>query len=153
MSTWADVALGDMVIGKDGHEWLVGKIANVEKGTRRRVTVTRDNKEHDITVPADAEVVIAAQAAPVIKGVDPLDLATAVVTSTIGGEIIKHVDPADIVPRVPRTFAHLGSALAHLYLEHGVRDVTTRKAYDERHAALHASVPHEGYRDHTHDLG
>jgi hypothetical protein len=157
VSTWADVEVGDEVKGRDGNAWAVEKIANKNKGLLRAATIIRGDKSFDVEMPTGRDVEILSKGAPQIKGVEPTDLAAAVVTSTIGGEVIKVDDGTRLPPRSPRTFQHVGSLLGHLYVEHGIRDLPTASKAAHVHAEHHEAVLRrealQGYRDHTHDLG
>ncbi len=162
MTTWADVNVGDVVEGRGGTSWVVEEIRNKDKGATRAVKMMQPATGKDFAkdMPSTMAVTILERGAPKIAGVDPVDLATATVTSRLAGEVILESKPGDVVPRCPRTFTHVGSLLGHLYIEHGVHDLPAaskaQAAHDEHHALVRSpdrAEPAYGYRGHTHDLG
>ncbi len=151
MTTWTDVEVGDILKGRDNKDWEVLLTATRKAVGKRTVTLKRitDGRVLTVEMPMDGPVPIVEKAAPAIPGVDPDELAAAVVTSTIGGEVILRSVEDDPFPRAPRDFGHPGALLSHLYIMHGVRQFPVRAADAMK---LHVHDGGEGYRDHTHDL-
>ncbi len=149
--TWADVEVGDILKGRDRKDWEVTLTARGKTPGSRTVVLKRveDGKQHSGSVPLKGSVTLVERASPAIPGVSPDELAAAVVTSTIGGEVILRSVEGDPFPRAPREFGHPGALLSHLYIMHGVRQFPARAADA---AKLHIHDGGEGYLDHTHDL-
>lgn len=163
LPTWKDVEVGDTVRGKDGKGWAVESVVNKDKGLNRVAVIGSTQgapRAFTVTVKANAPVDIMEKGAPTIKDVRPDDLAAAVVTSTIRGEVILRSDDSGLglPPSAPKTFQHVGSLLGHLYIEHGIRDLPTPAkaagAHDDHHESILGGDPavRQGYRDHVHDL-
>ncbi len=143
-TTWADVLEGDRVEDKGGRTWTVAKIANKPKTKQRVISLEDGEKTASITVSVASEVKIVEKALPSLPGVDPQELAAAVVQSRLGGEVILTDGPDYYgVPKCPREFLHPGARLAHLYTMHGIKNPKLDSPHE------HEGGP--GYLTHTHE--
>lgn len=144
MPTWAQVNEGDRVKDKGGRIWTVASLANKPKTKQRLVGLEDGEKTAKITVSVIGQVEVVEEALPEFEGVDPQELAAAVVQSRIGGEVILTDGPEQYgVPKCPATFLHPGAFLAHVYTMHGIQ----KPKLDAPHE--HTGGP--GYVSHTHE--
>ena len=144
MTTWAEINEGDVVLGGDSKQWAV---EGVTRGKALKVKIRRlkDGKEYAFEPAPSKDVTRISEGAPKIKGIDPTDLAVAVVSARApGSEVLSDEKPGDLVPSVPAKFRTPGAYLAHLYAFHGIKDP---KLDDPRH--VHEGG--EGYHDHIHE--
>jgi hypothetical protein len=139
---WSQLAVGDLVFGKDQRTWKITKFTKVSD-ILCQVTLERDRREpFTITTSGDVEVVwTAAQDA---------ERAEALLQVTLGAQPVGRSGP-DGVHLTPAAFREPGSLLAHAYIFHGVTGdgMASLEALTLWHDELHANPA--GMTAHHHD--
>lgn len=140
--TWQDVSPGDVVRGKDGHDWTV----EARRGLHF-VLVRPGRAPYAATMAEGGTVSIVARADALMGE------AISALSGPLGADVL-HVETEDAPPACPPEYDAPGPFLAHLYVLHGVRfDGVDPDATLTDLNALHTDAHNTkgvGYIDHLH---